>query len=506
MLYEKIKNNLTNNQINILIFLFIVIFAYLGNIGNIIFGDVGVNPGELIQGSTLSSPDNFWYISQIKNYLSGLGFTSNPDDLIQTARRTPGYPIFYGIHYYIFGEFYAHRIITITQCMIFALSAVALGKIVTNLSNSIRIGQIAALFYGTSPYLITFLFMTITEAISPAFVIFSLYFYQKALLANKYRVLYFIITGFAVAVAALIRPTNVILIISYLLTVIFMISKVSDIIKYSLSLILGFLILITPWTLRNYTLTGLWIPLETFRIQIPYDGQGLKINGLNSWYKSWAAHDSLNLHYDMKSDLESIDKYKTIDNFIENEVPAYVYVGYDKIELRKLFIDYQNCIDLDSKRNNGKKLIWGEKINECEIDINNRFIQFESNIKTAHPFLSYIIAPIFYRGSRYIFHSGMHTFKSMQGNKLGVTGFVIKSTAYIINVSLWFLFLIFMISRVDVKIKIFLGSFVVFSFVFIVYNYHVEGRYLLSCYPFLYMASFILYFEIFNKKPQNIIS
>ena len=58
----------------------------------------GLNDG-ILYGATLDSPDNAWYLNQIKNYLDGLGFTIDPLDPIYSVRRTPGYPIFYGIHY-----------------------------------------------------------------------------------------------------------------------------------------------------------------------------------------------------------------------------------------------------------------------------------------------------------------------------------------------------------------------------------------------------------------------
>ena len=92
-------NNKKDTIVNIFIFIFICFFAYILNLANIVFGNVGENPGELIQGATLGSPDNFWYITQVKHFINGFGLTNDPTDLIQYVRRTPGYPIFYGIHF-----------------------------------------------------------------------------------------------------------------------------------------------------------------------------------------------------------------------------------------------------------------------------------------------------------------------------------------------------------------------------------------------------------------------
>jgi hypothetical protein len=243
----------------------------------------------------------------------------------------------------------------------------------------------------------------------------------------------------------------------------------------------------------------MFIPLETFQVQLPYDGQGLKSGGLNSWYRTWAAHDMLKLHYGMKDDLKSDDKYKTINNFIENEVPLQVYVGYGKEELKNLFIDYQNCIEIDIKRNNGIKLKWGESFDDCEYKINAQFLEYSELIKNSNPVLSYLVAPFFLRGSKYVFHSGMHTFKSMQGDNLSIIKIILKSIAYIINVCLWGLFVLFLLFGKNYKIKIALGSFVILSYVFISYNSQVEGRYLLSVYPFLYLIGILLINKTINK-------
>jgi hypothetical protein len=494
---KKINNN---TIINIFIFIFVFIFSYILNITNIIIGNVGENPGELIQGATLGSPDNFWYINQVKNFMKGYGFTSDPNDLIQYVRRTPGYPIFYGIHFVIFGEFFAHRIITFSQCLIFTFSAITLGKIATLISKSSRLGQITSLVYGTSPYLISFLFLTITEAISPAFVIFTVYIYLKALCSENKKYIYFFIAGMFISISTLIRPTNGILLISSIIILFILKYNFREIIKLSLCILIGFMVLITPWTIRNYLIIGHFIPLETFQIQVPYDGQGLKSRGLNSWYRAWAAHDMLKIHYGIKADLKSNNKYKTINDFIENETPPQIYVGYGKEELRNLFIDYQKCIEIDLNRNRGVKLNWGEKIDDCEYKVDMQFLEYAELIKKSNPVLSYVIAPFFLRGSQYIFHSGMHTFKSMQGNKLNSAIFIFKTIAYIINVSLWFLFVIFMFSKINYKLKISLGSFVILSFIFITYNSHVEGRYLISTYPFLYLSGLLYINNLINEK------
>ncbi len=173
-------HKLTNYKLAILIQLFIFIisigFAFITNIINInvtnaMYGD---NDGILF-GSTLSSPDNAWYLNQIVNYVNGFGFTIDPLDPIYSVRRTPGYPIFYGIHYLLLGEIGAHKVITFTQMFLHALAGVCMFRLSYLISLSMKTAFLAAALYGLSPFISSFLYMTITESIFPAGIVFSIY-------------------------------------------------------------------------------------------------------------------------------------------------------------------------------------------------------------------------------------------------------------------------------------------------------------------------------------------
>lgn len=491
-----------NSRLFITLFIFIIIFifSYSVNSANIYFAYSGADQEGLILGSTISSADNFWYLPQMKNFLNGDGFTSDPSDLLQSVRRTPGYPFFYGIHYAIFGEFYAHKIITVTQCLIFALSAIAIGSIGEDIAKNVKFGYFISLAYGTSLHLISFLFMTITEAISPAFVIFSFYFFYWGLVSSQRKNKYFFISAVIAAMATLIRPSNGIILIVMICILPLYEKKFLELIKYYLVISVGFVLLITPWTVRNYFLINKFIPLESYSIHWPYDGQGYKNFGLYRWQLTWGVpQDILKLHYQMLADLSSADRYKSINEYLDKEVPLNIYVGYNRSDLKQALVEYQNCIDLDLKRNNGMRLKWGEAINQCEYSVAEKFLSYSEKIHNELPFLAYFLAPFIYRGSAYIFHSGMHTFKSLQGKSIGIAGKIIKGYAYIVNVLLWIFSALFIISSFNVQRKILLSSFFLFTFIFVIYKAHVEGRYMLSTYPFMYLMSGIFLFGLKNR-------
>ena len=166
-----------------ILFIFIIsfCFAVFANLANIHVTHLmyGSNDGVLY-GSTLSSPDNAWYLNQIKNYLNGFGFTIDPLDPIYAVRRTPGYPLFYGLHYILFGESGAHKVIPYTQTFLHALAAVYFFKTSKLLFSNSKVAFLSALLYGLSPFIVSFLFMTITESLFPAMIVFALYFAVSA--------------------------------------------------------------------------------------------------------------------------------------------------------------------------------------------------------------------------------------------------------------------------------------------------------------------------------------
>ena len=490
---------------SLFIFIFVFVFSFTFNIINIETGYNSSNFTELKFGYTIPSPDDKFYLPQIANYVNGYGFTSDPTDLLQSVRRTPGYPIFFGVHYLIFGEENAHYVIRIVQCLIFALSAIALGSIARTFVNNQFFGNIVACLYGTSLFVSSFLFLTITESISPALVIFSFYFFYKGIEKKNDLTIskYMLLAVFIAALATLVRPTNGILLLSYMIYILY-VSIIRDklingiIICTILSAV--FSILFIPWTIRNYSVMKMFIPLETFTIHQPFDGQGFKEVGLKQWQRAWGPpQDILKIHTDMLVDLSENAGYKSIENFIEKEVPNRAYAGYSKLDLRNVLMEYQNCLDVDIKRNGGVRLRWGEIPDACEYEVGNKLSIFADKIREQEPFLFYIEAPLLHRALKYVLHSGMHTLKSFQGESIGPMRKIIKSYAYLINILLWILSLAFIFSTVILERKILLATFMVCSFSFLVAMYHVEGRYMISSYPFLYLMASVYVYNCHQK-------
>jgi len=90
---------------------------------------------------------------------------------------------------------------------------------------------------------------------------------------------------------------------------------------------------------------------------------------------------------------------------------------------------------------------------------------------------------------QYIFHSAIHTWRSLDDFRSHPIKMIIKGLAYSINVALWLFSLAYLLSSRSITEKFLLGVVPIVTFFFMIYYRHVEGRYLLSAYPFLYLMA-----------------
>jgi hypothetical protein len=493
-LKAKFKGNL-NHEI-LVIFLISFCFAIFTNSANIYVTNLMYgSEADILYGSTLGSPDNAWYLNQIKNYLNGFGFTIDPLDPIYAVRRTPGYPIFYGLHFMFFGEAWAHKIIPYTQTFLHAFAAVYLFKTAKLIFSNSRVAYWSGVLYGLSPFVVSFLFMTITESLFPAIIIFSLYLAVSSYVSTSVPISIF--AGIMIAVAVLIRPMAGLTLL-FLIPLAFYFKKISkgQLIKNNAILILAFVITMTPWGLRNYLVFKEFVPLETYYLSPMYEGQNIKNVALARWWMTWGNPDHVSLHNAINADINTDKPYKTIDDFIDNHVVYWIYNVQSKEQLRNLLIDYQRCMSKEIDLNGGRRLRYMESPDLCEYKISDRFNFFTEKIKSQYPFEVYLKTPLLKRGISYIFHSAIHTWRSLDDYKSHEAKIVIKCFAYLVNIALWLFSIAYLISPRDANEKFLLGIVPLASFIFVIFYLHVEGRYLLAIYPFLYLMSVVFIFEV----------
>jgi hypothetical protein len=319
--------------------------------------------------------------------------------------------------------------------------------------------------------------------------------------------------------AVLVRPTNGILFVTIIISILVDNQVlVQQKIKSAIYATLIFGLIFAPWILHNYIKVEKFIPLEAYYEDEPFGGWGSKHTALINWWLSWGNPDALALHSDMSADLGSSDRYLTIRKFTDTVVPEYTYVGYSKQDLYSALVLYQDCIDTRLKKYNAvtteedikigrekwgiginaidlMRTKWGELPPKCESNVSLLFSQFENKLKRGDPLRYYFIAPILIRGSEYIFHSftSAIAFLNPINAKYNNVQYFIKALFYVINVILWIAAVVYLFTKRSVVEKLLFGSFILISFVFLVYYRWVEARYMLAAYPFMYIILAILF-------------
>lgn len=180
--------------------------------------------------------------------------------------RTPGYPVFLSFIYSIFGHSYqAVRIIQALVDVLTCLIVFYLGSTIFNFSA----GCIAALSYAFYFPVIIYTGVLYTETLFSMMLVVAMLFLLMAVKHNHF--IYWMLSGLFLGVVTLISSR------SELVPVFILVALLLN--KYSLResfmkigiIVLFMLIVISPWTIRNYLVTGKFILLENYN----QDGRGL---------------------------------------------------------------------------------------------------------------------------------------------------------------------------------------------------------------------------------------
>jgi len=167
---------------------------------------------------------------------------------IPTAYRPPGYPFFLSRLYLVFGH---HPLLGVAANIFFSLCIILLSYlIVKNIWNE-QIARWTAILLTFFPSQILFCNLLATEPMFTMILLASIYLVKISFNGNKYRLYYILIGGILLGLAALTRP---LVLIYPIFVVIYLYLKSRHVLvtaKNAAIFIFGFLIIITPWMIRN---------------------------------------------------------------------------------------------------------------------------------------------------------------------------------------------------------------------------------------------------------------
>ena len=457
-----------------------------------------IHNNELVHNSTVYNIDNYWYTQQIKNYVKGNGFTIDPQKEKYEVRRTPIYPLFYGVHYLLFGEIGSYYLIRFTQIALFVLSVFALLYATYNFTQNKFIAITSAIFYGFNPSIVCYLYYTITEALSPALVCFMLYYLSKGYRQNRRQD--WIVSGLFFAIASLCRPA-IFFIAPGILVLIIYTNKhsIKRIIFQGSFFVFGAAILFVPHMIRNYQITNDIIVLEKF-YEDPMD-YGMPNIALREWISCWtnpADYSSESISNRIGSTVLSANKISfDKEMFIENEInrlPQQAFIANSKDNVQAAFSTLYDYYYYKRKLLNTTLADSVGKISLNQLHaLKNEFIQKE-------PVRYYILKPIlFFKSILFQSNSSQLIFLKQYPNTWIEKA--IKGPLYLWNIYLFISILgMFLFYKKHFALQsltiLYLSGLIVYT-VFM-FNYF-EVRYLIPIFPLMYVMGTIFFVEMYGK-------
>ena len=243
-----IKNHLSNYK-----WLYIILFlALLVRLIFIWWGAYLYYPNPFRFG------DSYSYINAFLNLWKKGVYTFELNNIDAYFGRLPAYPLFYGIHYILFGEEYAHIALAHSQAFIEILAIASLFFTLRKIAN-LKAAYIGTFLYAFYPFTIVWVTPVFTESIATSLTIifFGLVYNLKK---NNFYPVYL---GVFVALCFYTREYLGILIVSAGIAYIIFSKDFKQFAKWTLISGLVFGSLYILWPIRNYISTGRIVLIKT---------------------------------------------------------------------------------------------------------------------------------------------------------------------------------------------------------------------------------------------------
>jgi 4-amino-4-deoxy-L-arabinose transferase-like glycosyltransferase len=256
------------------------------------------------------------------NFLNGRGFTEI--DGSPTSVRPPVYPIFLAITYFFFGRNYT--IVYLVQCVVGSFVPVLIFFLAKKFFNDEKISFYLALCSGLWPAFIVYVGIVGTETLySVLFILFFLVFY-KANFTLKTK--YYILSGIILGITNLTRSTIIFYPLFLIVAEYFFNKDIRKVYNIFLMFVIS-MILILPWTIRNYKVFGRFLLVNTSAGELFWAGTYEPWDG----YAKHNRDDYFRSLFNLKNPVDNEKKMfrEGIKNIINNPL------GFLKLTIKKFF-------------------------------------------------------------------------------------------------------------------------------------------------------------------------
>ena len=461
---------------------------------------------EIRENQTVKTSDDDGYLEPFRVFSKTGSIYRNEFEKYDSLVRLPGYGSMYGIFASIFGLDKALFYLKLFQLLLFGLSVYCLFFVATIVLKNQLAAFIVTGIYGLLPFSMGFLYYTLTEGITPALIIFYVFFLLKAgnsQAVNKKHLYYFIV-ALLFAYLFLTRP---LLGIFGLALPCFLYSDFYDrkkavlFLKYiffygSVSLSLMF-----AWQARNYFLTGKISGLNPiYQNEIP--GTFRKTHkAIWDFFKGWESNGA-NFHGIIvplwKSSIEGDTTKKNVDIVI-SKMPLEVVNYFGKQRLSSAFKNYQ-LSTLFQKKYLENHILMPSELPAIEQNIVDTFNCMENEYKSHFRFTYHIITPLkVYKNLT--FHSNLSLYIFQKTYRGSFFMEALRWLCFIIHSSAFLLCLFFIFFSKNLKLVSLFGlPILIYIFYLIYFQRGIEERYTLPILPLVIIGAAFVVSEIISRN------
>lgn len=494
---------MSSNKIAIIIALLSLAVAFFVNELNL-YHIKKVAPEKVRLGQTIETADDDGYIKTYERLISTGSFYDSNLGKFNSVIRTPGY----GASYFIFRLFLerenALAAQKIWQLLLFSVSVFCIFYISESILKSRWWAILTTSIYGLIPFSMGFLYYTLTESVTPAILIFYIYFLLKASQESsiKKKNTYYLIATLLFAYLLIIRPF---LGVFGLLLFVFLIYDYSSkktywIIKKIIPFGIISISFMIIWQIRNYYTIGRITSLHPiYQNEVP----GLfrsPHQAMWNFFKGWE-DSGANFHQTIvpfwertiNGDLSSESIAITI-----NKMPDYVVNHFGKDHIEKVFTNYQLAI-LSQNYYYQNNIVMSSKATDEEKLTVSEFQKLDREFKNEFWFIYHIKTPLKVF-KNLIFHSNLSLYIFQDTFRGNFFMEILRWVSFLIHLAAFSLCIIFPFIEKDIKM-IFIGSILIFYLFYLAYFQRgIEERYTLPLLPFAIILSSFVLKHIFFKK------
>ena len=503
------QNNFLRHP-NLVLFVLTFVFGFLLNYVNVHSLEIAC-PQKVRLGETILTSDDLVYLKPVKNLIETGVWTDGSVGRQQYFSRPPGYSLVILPFYFLFGLKSGLFILKLFQLLLFSFSTVCMFRLFENMLNHRKSAFLAGLLYGVFPIASGFVFYTLTEAVTPAILIFHLYYLHKGWRnSNK---IYYLKAALFLAFLLLLRPVFAIFILPFCVFIFKSGSESFSLWRRLQKMLLYISIVILPlclWEIRVikicHEFPGLY-PVYDKEVNTIYRPTH---RAIWEFGKCWGIsgkdfHEHIGPIWEQVVYPDSIDG-NPIQEFI-SVIPKEIVQEVGALKIQRAFLAYQANVKLQkSYLDANKKLPATFRVKEQKVI--TIFSHFTESYKSKHWFKYHVLVPLVYL-KEMSFHSNLNLYvyqHTWRGN-IGMEGIRILSLLLHVGVFV-LLFLSFFIR----KLSLFTRLLAISSFIYILflayYFRELEERYTLPILPVLFLVAFesILqtqFYSYVKRKFQN---